>query len=422
MLFPRPTSSVHVLKLPLLWIFCMKFVISNNSTSSNTNNNHTNSNRNDSKLNDDNSVTVNNISLIRFNDNYDNHKNDDNANDNDNDEQQPPSPLLPTSAAATNRLGWPTNDSHKVADDELATLNGKLNPNYSNTTTGSSINKDNRINGLPGNLVTQSVDNQSLAANLRSTHPPSVDPDEVVPGLQLNQNYGTNDTMKNFITSNHRKKLENNQLLPTPTSPPQPSPSTSSSMPVAAITTTMATNNQSEIQPQSNGYVNLTAAAAVAINEGNLPKLNLNATPNAGPNVTNENDINISNSKRLTITRPPNATDDNSNLFRVNNVFEWARSQNQTLVQATLPRNRVRVGKISVLGLFELTTRWGYRPEGQSELAAAQMAVRHINRRGILPGYKLELLTNDTMVSFNCPLILKNYFEFLCAKFGDPEP
>jgi hypothetical protein len=365
----------------------MKFVISNNNST--TSNHNTDSNRNDSKLNDDNSVTVNNISLIRFNDNYVNHKND-NDDEQQQQQQQPPPP-------PTNRLGWTTNDSHKVADDELATLNGKLNPNYSNTTVVvSSINGNERINGLPGNLSTKSVDNHtSLTANLRSTRPPSVDQDEVAPDLQLNQNYGSNDTMKSFITSNHRKKLENNQLLPTP---PTSSPQLSSTSPSPPTTTTMVANNQTEIQPQSNGYVNSTAAAVV-INEGNLPKLNLNATPNASISVANENDINISNSKRLTITRTPNATDDNSNLFRVNNVFEWARSQNQTFLQASLPRNRVRVGKISVLGLFELTTRWGYRPEGQSELAAAQMAVRHINRRGILPGYQLELLTNDTMVS-----------------------
>lgn len=58
-------------------------------------------------------------------------------------------------------------------------------------------------------------------------------------------------------------------------------------------------------------------------------------------------------------------------------------------------------GIISLLGLFELSTRWGVRPQGHSELAAAQLAVQHINRNNILDGYQLELLTNDTMVSNN---------------------
>lgn len=59
-----------------------------------------------------------------------------------------------------------------------------------------------------------------------------------------------------------------------------------------------------------------------------------------------------------------------------------------------------RAGTVSVLGLFELSTRSGMRPEGHSELAAAQMAIKHINDRSLLPGYTLELLTNDTQVSF----------------------
>jgi len=56
---------------------------------------------------------------------------------------------------------------------------------------------------------------------------------------------------------------------------------------------------------------------------------------------------------------------------------------------------------ISLLGLFELTTTSGAaRSEGRSELEAARMAVRHINQRtSLLPGFKLQLLTNDTKVS-----------------------
>ena len=55
--------------------------------------------------------------------------------------------------------------------------------------------------------------------------------------------------------------------------------------------------------------------------------------------------------------------------------------------------------RITVLGLFDMTTRVGERPEGRSELAAARLAVRHINERQLLADYQLELITNDTKVS-----------------------
>jgi gamma-aminobutyric acid type B receptor len=55
--------------------------------------------------------------------------------------------------------------------------------------------------------------------------------------------------------------------------------------------------------------------------------------------------------------------------------------------------------RITVLGLFEMTTRAGERAEGHSELAAARLAVSHINEQRLLPGYQLELITNDTKVT-----------------------
>lgn len=58
-----------------------------------------------------------------------------------------------------------------------------------------------------------------------------------------------------------------------------------------------------------------------------------------------------------------------------------------------------KLSKVSLLGLFEMTTHLGTRWEGKSELAAAELAVKHINERGLLPGYTLELITNDTQVS-----------------------
>ena len=53
--------------------------------------------------------------------------------------------------------------------------------------------------------------------------------------------------------------------------------------------------------------------------------------------------------------------------------------------------------KILMLGLFELTSKYGVRNDGLSELLSAQMAVEHINDRKILP-YILEIVWNDTKV------------------------
>lgn len=88
-----------------------------------------------------------------------------------------------------------------------------------------------------------------------------------------------------------------------------------------------------------------------------------------------------------------------SHRSRVNSVFELS---SKMMFNSTINNNyrNARTGKVSLLGLFELTTQNGVRPEGVSEMYAAKLAVKHINNRNILPGYTLELLTNDTKVSF----------------------
>lgn len=53
---------------------------------------------------------------------------------------------------------------------------------------------------------------------------------------------------------------------------------------------------------------------------------------------------------------------------------------------------------VYILGLFELSGKMGKRKESESETAAAQLAVQHVNRMGVLPGYFLRLLINDTKV------------------------
>ncbi|XP_053612233.1 gamma-aminobutyric acid type B receptor subunit 2 isoform X2 [Plodia interpunctella] len=51
---------------------------------------------------------------------------------------------------------------------------------------------------------------------------------------------------------------------------------------------------------------------------------------------------------------------------------------------------------VSILGLFELSVGRSPRVDGASELAAARLAVRHVNERDLLQGYTLQLITNDT--------------------------
>lgn len=53
---------------------------------------------------------------------------------------------------------------------------------------------------------------------------------------------------------------------------------------------------------------------------------------------------------------------------------------------------------LHILGLFELSTKWGERVEGLSEIAAAQLAIKHVNDFDVLPDYTLKLLVNDTKV------------------------
>ena len=55
--------------------------------------------------------------------------------------------------------------------------------------------------------------------------------------------------------------------------------------------------------------------------------------------------------------------------------------------------------RVYIGGLFELTDTPGIVTYGRSELAAAKLAIRHINQQGILPGYKLHMVYNDTKVS-----------------------
>ncbi|XP_043240251.1 gamma-aminobutyric acid type B receptor subunit 2-like [Amphibalanus amphitrite] len=61
--------------------------------------------------------------------------------------------------------------------------------------------------------------------------------------------------------------------------------------------------------------------------------------------------------------------------------------------------------QLTVLGLFDMDAArcrraCGRAPhEGHSDLAAVQLAVQHVNRRRLVPGYRLRLITNNTQCS-----------------------
>ena len=60
--------------------------------------------------------------------------------------------------------------------------------------------------------------------------------------------------------------------------------------------------------------------------------------------------------------------------------------------------------QLNVLGLFDMDSARCRRAcsraphEGRSDLAAVQLAVQHVNRRRVVPGYRLRLITNNTQV------------------------
>ncbi|XP_050705029.1 uncharacterized protein LOC126990471 [Eriocheir sinensis] len=68
------------------------------------------------------------------------------------------------------------------------------------------------------------------------------------------------------------------------------------------------------------------------------------------------------------------------------------RSMIRTGVAPTAPPMRV----VPILGLFDLTVRGEPRLGGRSELAAAQLALRHINEQQVIPGHTLVMFHNDT--------------------------
>lgn len=75
-------------------------------------------------------------------------------------------------------------------------------------------------------------------------------------------------------------------------------------------------------------------------------------------------------------------------------------------VETTMSSRRT----LYVLGLFELTGPCAAARGGPAERAAARVAIRHVNQRHVIPGYRLEMYDNDTKVSFGIVEILAIWF------------
>lgn len=93
-------------------------------------------------------------------------------------------------------------------------------------------------------------------------------------------------------------------------------------------------------------------------------------------------------------------------------------SLNEKLAPQNLwPPNKVNDYKkvdLFILGLFELSTKFGAKPESRTEVEAAKLAINHVNTRNILPYYRLNLLINDTKVRFQAFTLL-NYDFSICT-------
>lgn len=141
----------------------------------------------------------------------------------------------------------------------------------------------------------------------------------------------------------------------------------------------------------------------ITYHDSNFNESNIKSSSKCSVNLHFEN---ILNSPRPELKHRVNIDEGLSNqseVFQRNPRRNARRKVNkikQETSSSTNVTNRVQNrGKVSLLGLFELTSRTGLlRAEGKSELAAAELAVKHINERRLLKGYTLELITNDTQV------------------------
>ncbi|KAK8727207.1 hypothetical protein OTU49_009751, partial [Cherax quadricarinatus] len=80
----------------------------------------------------------------------------------------------------------------------------------------------------------------------------------------------------------------------------------------------------------------------------------------------------------------------NHNNWPFRQAQQWIRHTSSSGV-ATRPERVV-----PILGLFDLSVRGEPRQGGRAELAAAQLALTHINEQHVIPGYKLVMFHNDT--------------------------
>lgn len=113
---------------------------------------------------------------------------------------------------------------------------------------------------------------------------------------------------------------------------------------------------------------------------------------------TNETE-NVFNSSLLDVAKCGDTDTSNSNETGDNSCRQHttAADFNETFEQQRNNTEDSPQRKVYIGGLFELTGSRG-NTLGHSELIAARLAVKHVNKAQLLPGHELVLLHNDTKV------------------------
>ncbi|KAK0064724.1 gamma-aminobutyric acid type B receptor subunit 1 [Biomphalaria pfeifferi] len=133
----------------------------------------------------------------------------------------------------------------------------------------------------------------------------------------------------------------------------------------------------------------------------------LSASINASPFLANRStpvqklQTLLANGESSLIEKRDSSTQDQNNVFPKSHIVNIPgvphNSTFSDLNGSSLKDNNASVHTLYIGGLFELSSRDG--PNGYSELDAALLAISHINDQNIIPGYKLNLLYNDSKVS-----------------------
>ncbi|KAK3854229.1 hypothetical protein Pcinc_039275, partial [Petrolisthes cinctipes] len=186
-------------------------------------------------------------------------------------------------------------------------------------------------------------------------------------------------------------------LLPWTHSPPTRSPSHPKSPPISHQTTPTAINNNSH--PSTSHYHQSPPSHQVTT-------VMSTTTNNKNNKYYSNNNNNSVASHMYQSPVSHQATPTNKSLKNNNPVASYyqqsppnhyVNNNNNNNTPATLDTKPVAPDLfVPILGLFDLTVRGEARQGGRSEFAAAQLALKHINEKRVIPGHTLVMFHNDT--------------------------